>query len=124
MKLRAQRKMVKCKPRWYLVSSYRDKDTRKPCTRHHLYLGIPPNAKIEELIARINKSQKYGKQFHAGKEFQKIRTVSLRLRDEEKIKQRIIKRRLIVAKEWEKNAPIRHQERLHQRRKIYALRKS
>ena len=123
MKLRAQRKMLKGKPRWYLVSSYRDKNTGKPRTRHHLYLGVPPNAKIEELIARINESQKYGKQFHTGKEFQKIREINLRARHEEKLKQWEIEWRANKAKEQEKNAPLRHQNRLCQRREIYALKK-
>ena len=124
MKLRAQRKIVKGKPRWHLVSSYRDKETGTPRTRHHLYLGASPNAKMEGLIGRINESQKYGKQFHTGKEFQKIREISLCLREEEKWRLWRIKKHEMEAEEWEKNAPARHLDRLRQRRKIYALKKA
>lgn len=122
MKLRAQTKIVKGKPRWYLVSSYRDKNTGKPCTRHHLYLGVSPNPKMEILIERINESvKKYGKPLYTGKEFQQIRQINLRLREEEKWKLWRTKQRAKEATEWEKNATERHHARLRQRREVYAL---
>ena len=115
--------MLKGKPRWYLVSSYRDKNTGKSRTRHHLYLGVPPNAKIEGLIARINESQKYRTQFHTGKEFQKIREINFRLRQEEKWRLERIRYDAKRAEESKNNAPARHLERLRQRREIYALKR-
>lgn len=124
MKLRAQPKMVNGKPRWYLVSSYRDQKDKTPRTRHHLYLGVPPDAKLKKLIARINEAQKYGIQFHTGKEFQKIREISLRLREEEKWRLRRIKLHEEKAEEKRSNAPKRHLERLRQRRELYALKKT
>ena len=124
MKLRAQRKTVKGKARWYLVSSHRDNKTGVPRTRHHLYLGVPPNAKIAELIERINESTaKYGKPLYIGKEFQKIREINLRLREDEKWRLKRIETKARKYKAYKENTFERHQNRLRQRREIYATKK-
>jgi hypothetical protein len=124
MKLRAQCKMISGKPRWYLVSSYRDEITKVPRTRHHLYLGVPPNTKIRKLIDRINEStHKYGKQFYTGAEFEQIKRKSLRLRENEKWNLRRSKAILQKKESQLNSAPERYQVRLLQRREIYALKK-
>lgn len=56
MKFRLRTKLLKGKPRWYLVRSEYDKGTgaRRPVW---IYIGPPPNGRIRNLVSRLNRAK-------------------------------------------------------------------
>jgi hypothetical protein len=94
MKIRAQAKILNGKTRWYVVSSYRDERTGRPRTRHHLYLGLEPNKEIRDRITRINESSaQYKHPRYLGKEFEKIRKLAFKQRNQAKIERKRLRGR-------------------------------
>lgn len=76
--------MVNRKPRWYLVSSYRDKKTKRP-RQHQIYLGPPPDDQMKQLIVSMNETfAENSKHYWDGKHLLRIRQLLHRQRNERK----------------------------------------